>query len=355
MKLEKLGWDSEWEARFSPFHEKGLAPGRVAVEDKHHYIALTSQGHLTAQVAGKVLHNAESTAALPKVGDWVALTPLPNEDKGVIHHVLPRKTKLSRKLPGREVEEQMLVANIDLVFIVQPLDREYNPRLVERHLIMVHEGGAQPVVVLNKTDLCPNLAQRLDDARGAAGDAPVVAASAKLGEGIEELQRFIKPGTTVVFVGASGVGKSSLINALYGDEVQATAEVRESDAKGRHMTTWREMIILPNGGLVIDTPGMREFQMWLADEGVQGTFTDIEEVGTRCHFRNCSHTVEKKCAVLAAVESGEITQERYNNYLKLRRELEFLEQAHTRHGYLERRRRTRVAQRAFEKFKRDEH
>lgn len=331
---------------------KGLRPGRVAVEDKHFYVLATPEGECTGQVTGKLLHSAHSAADLPKVGDWVAYAALPQEDKGVIHQVLPRRTKLSRKVPGREIEEQVLAANLDIAFIVQALDQTFNPALVQRHLVMVLESGASPVLVLNKADLCTDIPRHVNDAKTAAGDVPIVVVSAKTTCGIPELATHIRPGQTVAFIGSSGVGKSTLINDLCGEEIQATTEVRDADAKGRHTTTWRELIMLPNGGMVIDTPGMREFHMWTAVQGMSEAFADLEALSAACHFRDCTHTVEKRCAVLEAVARGEVAQERYQRFLKLNREMKELEQAQSRRGRFERRRKARIAQRAFNQIKR---
>jgi ribosome biogenesis GTPase len=300
-----------------------LKPARVAVEDKHRFVVLGEEGELSGQVAGKLLHDVESRAGLPKVGDWAAISVAPAEAKAVIHGVLPRRTKLVRKVAGREVEEQVLAANIDIAFVVQALDQTFNTRRLERFLVMALEGGAKPVVVLNKTDLCPSSDAMLAEASTVAGDAPIVSVSAKTGRGMKVLREFIRPAETVVFVGSSGVGKSSLINRLYGEEIQATIEVRESDAKGRHTTTWRELILLPNGGLVIDTPPSRVPDVG-ADEGLNRAFPEIDELAVRCHFRDCSHTVEKRCAVQEAVATGRLPRERYDGYLKLMREMEYL-------------------------------
>lgn len=309
-------------------------------------------GELTGQVTGKLLHNTRSAADFPKVGDWVAFTPLLEEGKAIIHEVLPRRTKLSRKLSGRDMGEQVLATNIDIAFVVQALDRTFNPGLLHRHLVMVFESGAKPVAVLNKADLCPEITERLGEAQTAAGDAPVVAVSAKTGEGLERLGSFIHKGETVVFIGASGVGKSTLINDLFGEDIQATTEVREADAKGRHTTTWRELILLPNGGLVIDTPGMREFHIWIANEGMREAFADLDALAANCRFRDCSHTVEKECALLGAVAAAQIPAERFQGYLKLRRELAYLQSAQTKQSWVQRKRTARIAQRVFNKQKR---
>jgi ribosome biogenesis GTPase len=350
--LEQLGWDPAWDEEFADLRAAGFEPGRVAVEDKHHYLVHTASGPVTGIASGKLLHESEVPANLPKVGDWVALSLLPNEPKAVIHQVLPRRTKFSRKVPGRDTEEQVLVANVDVVFLVQALDESFRPRLIERHLIMIHESGSRPVVVLNKADLCADFRQTLEAAESAAAGVPVVIVSAKTGEHIDQLKESIHPGETVVFIGPSGVGKSSLINCLCGEEVQATTEVRAGDSKGRHTTTWRELIALPQGGIVIDTPGMREFQLWLAGQGVHGAFSDFEALAPNCRFRDCSHTHETGCAVKEAVAGGQVPGERYENFLKLQRELAYLDEAQHQRACLDRKRKTKAAQRAFNKIKR---
>jgi ribosome biogenesis GTPase len=346
LTLEALGWSPALEAQFAAYQSNNLQPGRVAVEDKHYYTVLTAAGDLIAQVSGKLLHETENPAALPKVGDWVAVAPQPNEAKAVIHHVLPRRTKLSRKVAGREIEEQVLAANIDVAFVVQALDDTFNPALLQRHIVMVFESGAKPVAILNKADLCSDLAPRVTQAECAAPGVPVVVVSAKTQAGVAQLQTWIRPTETVVFIGSSGVGKSSLINDLYGDVVQATTEVRERDSKGRHTTTWRELIILPNGALVIDTPGMREFQMWVANEGMREAFTDLETLANQCRFRDCTHTAERGCAVLEALASGQLARERYNRFVKLQRELRYLQEAQRMHSWTNRRRQVRGLPRA---------
>ena len=326
--LEVLGWNDKLEESFTAFRTQGLHVGRVAVEDKHHYVLFGPKGPFLGQVTGKLLHESTSRAELPKVGDWVVFAIVEKEaNKALIRHVLPRRTKLSRKVAGRQNEEQVLVTNVDIAFVVQALDVSFNPALLQRHLATAIESGVKPVVALNKADLCHDVLEKLATVEHVAGDTPVIAVSAKTGRAMDSLRQLVRPGETIVFLGPSGVGKSSLINQLCGDDVQATAEVRESDAKGRHTTTWRELIVLPGGGLVIDTPGMREFHMWIAGEIGRDAFADIEELAIQCHFRNCSHTVEKRCVVLEAVGKGELAQERYESYLKLKRELEFLAKA----------------------------
>ena len=331
LSLTRLGWNAGWETAFAPHRARNFKAGRVAVQDKHHYVLFAEEGELIAQIAGKLFHGLKSDATLPKVGDWVAFKQPPGESKAVIHAVLPRRTKLGRKIPGRETEEQILVTNIDVAFVVIALDETFNPRLLERFLLMVIEGGARPVVILNKVDLCADLEAHIAEAKRCAGEAPVLAVSAKTRRAMKSVLEFIQPGAAVVFIGNSGVGKSTLINRLYGEAIQPTTEVRETDSKGRHTTTWRELIVLPNDGLVIDTPGMREFQLWMAGEGIHEAFPDIELLALKCKFRECRHGTEKECAVQLALQAGALEQKRFDNFLKLRRELEFLQKARTYH------------------------
>ncbi|MCS7090057.1 MAG: ribosome small subunit-dependent GTPase A [Verrucomicrobiota bacterium] len=327
VSLADLGWDASWEAAFESYRQAGLKPARVIGQEKHRYRLLAESGELDAQVPGRTVRRAQSEADLPKVGDWVAYRPQePVRSAGLIEAVLNRRTKLARKVPGREAEEQVLVTNVDVAFVVQALDQTFNPRLLERMLLMALEGGVTPVVILNKADLCTHPAERLAEARRRAGEAAVILTSARSGQGIQQVKQLLPRGRTGVFIGPSGVGKSSLINQLYGAEIQPTAEVRERDHKGRHTTTWRELILLPDGGLVIDTPGMREFHLWMAGEGLREAFPDIELVALRCRFRDCRHETEPGCAVREAVAAGDLDPDRVVSYKKLRQELEFLHQ-----------------------------
>ena len=335
--LAELAWNEAWEAAFAPHRTAGLEPARVAIQDKHHYVVLHAEGGCVARASGKLLHASRSHGETPRVGDWVAISRRGDKDRAVIQAILPRRTKLSRKLPGRTTTEQVLVTNVDVAGVVQALDKTFNPRLLERFLLMVHEGGIQPAIVLNKIDLCEDPDAAVTAAQQCAIQAPIFPVCAISGKGTRALRKWIRPGTTAVFMGRSGVGKSSLINALYGEDVQATTEVREQDHKGRHTTTWREMIALPAGGLVIDTPGMREFHLWMAGDGIHEAFPDIEQLGWQCRFRNCTHSTEKFCAVLTALTDGRITRERYNAFVKLRRELDFLAEAHQRQEAISRR------------------
>lgn len=331
MELTKLGWNSGLDQQFAPFRAKGLVPARVAVEDKHFFRIWTADAELLAQVSGKCFHEArQSNSKLPKVGDWVAVKLVPTEEKAVIQAVLPRRTQLSRKMTGRGATEHILATNIDVAFLVTSADAGFDPGCLEQMLAVAYESGALPVVILNKIDLCDNLAAKLEAAGRVAGSATVLAACALTGRGVNKISDLIKPGETAVFIGTSGVGKSSLINRLYGEEIQATVEVRTHDAKGRHTTSWREMIFLPKGGVVIDTPGMREFHLWLANEGSKQAYPEIEALSQHCRFHDCTHVKEKQCAVLEAVSSGVLPRERYESFLKLQLEIRYLREAEKR-------------------------
>jgi len=350
MGLTKLGWNAARDEQFAPYLAKGCIPARVAVEDKHFYRIWTVAAELTAQITGKLIHEARGNhARLPKVGDWVAVKLVANEEKAAIQAVLPRHTQIVRKTSGRDSAAQILATNVEIVFLVTAADSTFNAARLERMLVMAHESGARPVIILNKIDLCDCLDTRLAEATRVAGEALVLAVCALTGRGMKKLAALIKPGDTVVFIGTSGVGKSSLINRLYGEDLMPTVEVREQDAKGRHTTSWREMIFLPKGGVVIDTPGMREFHIWDASQGAKETFPEIEALAPGCHFRDCSHTQEKHCAVLSALTAGTLPRERYDSFVKLQSEITYLRAAEQRAGWQDRRKSDRVAQRVFNK------
>jgi len=317
MSLETCGWNPRLESSFAAFRSRGWAPARITRQDRDRYEIAGESGQAAAVVSGRLRHEAASPAAFPAVGDWVAVTP---GEPCVIHAVLPRSSSFSRRAPGERVEEQVVAANIAVAFLVCGLDGDFNLRRLERYVAAVYESGAAPVVVLNKADLCADVALRVAEARAAAPGEPVHVVSAHTGEGLEELLEYLKPGCTVALLGMSGVGKSSLVNAFLSDARQVTSAVRDSDSRGRHTTTHRELIPLPGGGLLLDTPGMRTLALWTDEAGVDAGFGEIEALARTCRFRDCAHANEPGCAVLGGLASGEVSEERYASWRKLQRE-----------------------------------
>lgn len=324
MTLEQLGWHPFFEAYAAPFREQGLAVARVAIPHRDRYVLFTEQGELSGEVTGKFRFEAAGPQAYPAVGDWVMVTPRFEEGTASIHHVLERRSKFSRKVPGAKTDEQVLAANIDTIFLVNGLDGDFNPRRIERYLAVAWESGASPVIILNKSDLCENLEEVLGEVESIGMGTQILTMSAKLHEGVEPLLEFLPTGKTGALLGSSGVGKSTLINLLLGREMQPTQEVREADSRGRHTTTRRELVLLPSGGMLIDSPGMRELQLWEGD-GLAGSFEDIEALATGCRFRDCEHETEPGCAVQEALTDGSLDAGRYESYQKLLRELRYLE------------------------------
>ena len=319
MVLESLGADAAWLGAFKPHAAQGLILARVAVSQRDQYHLYTETGELEAEASGGLWYRTPDRAGMPVTGDWVAAR-VAGPDYAIVEAVLPRRTCFSRRAAGRREEEQPIAANIDLVFLVSGLDGDFNLRRLERYLTLATESGARPVAVLNKSDLCADLPARLRETQAVAGAASVVTCSARTGEGIDGLFGFVVPGQTVALLGSSGAGKSTIVNQLLGEERLRTAPVRESDNRGRHTTTHRELIPLPGGGALIDTPGMRELQLWASHESVERTFDEIAEMAVQCRYRNCTHTGEPDCAVAAALAEGAIARERWESYRKLCRE-----------------------------------
>lgn len=322
-QLIQYGWNDFFEANFYELGQQGYVPGRIALGYNQFYRVHTDSGELLAEITGKVKHEAASRADLPAVGDWVALR-LIEQGKATIHAVLPRRSKFARKTKGSKTEEQVVGANIDTIFLATSLNQDFNPRRVERYLTIAWDSGATPVVLLTKTDLCDDLEEKVAAIETVANGAPVHAVCSIKGEGLDELEKYLASGKTVALIGSSGVGKSTLINRLIGHERQLVKEVREQDDRGKHTTRHRELILMPNGGLMLDTPGMRELQLWDAEEGIETTFEDIEEIAANCHFSNCRHETEPRCAVRKALEDGLLATERLENYVKMHKELGYL-------------------------------
>jgi ribosome biogenesis GTPase len=324
MHLDGLGWSSFFAKNFESHWQESYTVGRVALEHKNTYILYTEHGEIVAEVTGKMQYRASGRGDFPAVGDWVVIRVTETENRAMIHAVLPRKSTFSRKTVGARTEEQIIATNIDTVFLISGLDGDLNLRRIERYLILVWESGANPIIVLNKADLCTDLERRREDVETIALGVPIIVLSALNNQGLDTLAPYLGKGQTVALLGSSGVGKSTLTNQLAGKELQAVQEVRQGDDRGRHTTTHRELIVLPSGGLIIDTPGMREIQIWAGDEGLQETFTDIERLAQQCRFQDCQHECEPGCAVQQALEDGTLDAQRFLSYQKLQKELDYL-------------------------------
>lgn len=325
MNLSILGWNEAFENAFMEYKDQDYMVGRVFAEYKSFYKVIWEGGEVLAEISGKLLYGAELQQDFPAVGDWVVLSVRQNENRATIHHVLPRKSKFSRKVAGLNTREQIVASNIDTVFIVNSLNNDFNPRRMERYLMLAWESGANPVIVLSKSDLCEDLEDKLAEADEVALGVPVHAVSTYANIGLDELQQYFGEGKTVALMGSSGVGKSSIINHLLGGTVMKVAELRNDGQKGKHTSTHREMFVLPEGGLIIDTPGMREIQLWDAESGLQEAFEDIEVVSAQCFFKDCKHENEPKCAVREAISTGTLDEGRLESYRKLQKELQHLE------------------------------
>ncbi len=317
--LIDLGWNTFFEAQVSKEDLQNFTIARVVVEYKNHYLLYSGFGELEAEPSGKLLYSASAKSDLPKVGDWVLITPY-DADKAVIQSVLRRKTCLSRKVAGNAHEEQVVAANLDLLFIVQGLDDDFNINRLERYLSIV-EGAIKPVIVLNKADLCTDIETKTTEVKRRLSHVPMITMCALDGS-IAGIEAYLANCATAGFVGSSGAGKTTLINRLAGIQLR-TAEVRSSDGKGRHTTTNRQLVRLPGGGILIDTPGMRELQLWTTGNLAESAFPEIEELAAHCRFRDCNHTGDEGCAVLQAIDQNELSREQYGNYLKLRREQDY--------------------------------
>lgn len=321
MTLSSLGWNDALAASFPPYSANGFIAARIALEHKHAYELLSVEGELSAECTGRLLHDAVERADLPAVGDWVAARLRPGEPRADIHAVLPRRTKFSRGAIARAGTEQIVAANVDTVLLVTALDQNYNLRRIERYLTVAWESGAQPVVVLNKSDLHADPSAARTQVEAIAAGAPVIALSAAQGDGLDALTPWLIPGRTLALLGSSGVGKSTLINRLLGQQRQRTHPLSEAVGKGRHTTTQRELIVAPSGVLIIDTPGMRELQLWDTDiESLDTTFADVAGLAAGCRFRDCTHGNEPGCAIRTALAAGSLAPDRWQSYCKLLRE-----------------------------------
>ncbi len=351
--LAVLGWDAAWDEAFAALGVDGCVPGRVALEHNHVIRVLTASGELLAETSGRMKHRARGRRELPAVGDWVAVRPEPRGGRALIRGVLPRRTVFSRKVAGRLTEEQVVAANIDVVLVVFGLDKAVNQRAIERYLTVAKPGGAASVVVLNKVDLIADPEAARAGAEAASNGVPVALVSARRGDGLTELRAHLAPGRTIALFGPSGAGKSSLVNQLVGREVLPTGEVREWDARGRHTSVHRELVLCETGGVLIDTPGMRELQLWDSDLDASDAFADIAALAAGCKFRDCRHDREPGCAVKSAVDGGTLPAGRHESYLKLQGEQEALEQNQEERGLLDAKREARIMGKAIKSMQKD--
>lgn len=342
-----LGWGPDFDEAFAPYAAKGLLPARVTLVYRKQLKVLSHRGEHWARTGGTLMHRADNPGELPAVGDWVAAR-IPEEGEALVHAVLPRRTAFVRKVAGDNALPHVLATNLDTVLVVMGLDRDFNLRRLERFLTLAWESRAAPAVVLNKKDVAEDLEGQVAAVRDIARDAALHVASALTGEGLEPLRALLGPGKTVALLGSSGVGKSTLVNRLAGAEVMPTGGVRE-DGRGRHTTTRRELLLLPGGGAIVDTPGLREVQMWEAEGGLAKTFDDIEALAQACRFADCRHDAEPGCAVKAALDDGTLPEARFASWLELQREMAWLRQPKETRGRPESKRRERVGHGARKK------
>ena len=334
MELEELGFSDWFREKLGEPQRLEYSLARVTAVNKDNYTIRNEEAEIPAEVTGKLMYGAASNLDLPAVGDWIYVQYFNEDTFAIIHEILPRKSLLKRKAAGKKIEYQLIASNIDFAFIMQSADVDFNLRRLERYLIMVNESHIQPVILLSKSDLITpqNLKKEILEIKNTNPGCEILAFSNKTGKGLGEIKKILKQGKTYCLLGSSGVGKTTLINRLIGEDVFATGAVREKDGKGIHITARRQLIILDQGGMIIDTPGMRELGNIGAQTGLEATFKDILALAQDCHFKDCTHINEPGCAVIKAVKDGKLSEKRYQNYLKTRKESEFYEMS-----YIERR------------------
>jgi ribosome biogenesis GTPase / thiamine phosphate phosphatase len=351
--LTALGWGPRFADAFVPHAAEGLVPARVALEHTHIYRLFTESGEWLARVSGRLRHRAAARADFPAVGDWVAVERPVDGGDARIRAVLPRFSRFSRRAAGDPTEEQIVAANIDTVFLVSGLDGDFNPRRIERYLVVAWESGATPVIVLNKADLIDDLTPLVEDVRALAPGVEIHAVSCRTPGSVDVLRPYLNHGQTGALLGSSGVGKSSIVNQLIGHELMRTREVRDWDSRGRHASTTRQLVLLPGHGVLIDTPGMRELQLWDTGDAIGGTFSDIEALAESCRFRDCQHGAEPGCAVRAAVDAGELSAVRLESFHKLAAEQAYQTRQQDQRAQLDVKRRDRIGAKAARKIYKD--
>lgn len=325
MNLNSYGYNNFFQKHFSEISDNGFIPARVAIEHKNIYIVYSEYGELSAELSGKFYFNAEEKEDFPAVGDWVVIRPLLDEQKALIEHVLPRQNVFARKSAGIKTEEQIIASNIDVLFIMTSLNLDLNINRLERYLTLALDKKLKAVIVLSKSDLCEDLEEKLEQIKRLSDEIPVHIISSIKGDGIDELKKYFSGNKTAAIVGSSGVGKSTFINTLLGENRLVVKDIGEYKDKGQHATTRRELIMLPEGGMIIDTPGMRELQLWEGGDGLSDVFADIEALFGTCRFSDCKHESEPGCAIREAIESGKIDEDKYQNYIKMQKEVKYFE------------------------------
>lgn len=348
--LVPYGWNDRLAEVLAEHAAAGRVPARVVLEHTHIYRVVTAEGECLARVSGRLRHHAQRRSEFPAVGDWVVLEPVAHSDAR-IHAVLPRFSRFSRRAAGDVTEEQVVAANIDVVFLVGGLDGDFNPRRIERYLVVAGESGATPVVVLNKADLVPDAQRHVAEVQAVAPGVAVHAVSARANDSLDLLRQYLGVGRTAALLGSSGVGKSTIVNRLVGFDLLKTQDVRITDSRGRHTSTARQMVLLESGGVLIDTPGMRELQLWESGESTMtDAFADIEAVAESCRFRDCRHRQEPGCAVRAAVKAGELPDTRLASFIKLEDEREHQARQSDARALLEEKRRAKTQSKAIKTY-----
>ena len=320
--IEKLGFDNWFKDKIEPTKSENFKIARVIAVNKNSFVVSTGQKDIYAELTGKFLFNSDSSLDLPAVGDWVYTQLFDDDSLAIINDIIPRKSLLRRKTPGKKIEYQLIAANIDMAVIMQSLDSNYNLRRLERYLVMINESNITPVIFLSKSDLqsAEEIEKKKDDIYKIIPGIKIIAFSNNNVTDIENIKTYLTPFHTYCLLGSSGVGKTTLLNNLINEDLYKTQPIREKDGRGKHTTTRRELIVMENGAIIIDNPGMRELGIISMDSGLDDTFNEIAELSDQCRFKDCTHTVEKDCAILKAVEQGRISKERYNSYMKMYKE-----------------------------------